>query len=132
MRHLYLALVMLSGSFGLFVEPTVAVDAEVGKPMENFSLRDFHGKVHSLDEFAESKLLVVAFLGNDCPLANLYAPRLERTSQQLLSNGVRFIGINSNVQDTPTRIAAYARKHGVTFPILKDPGNKVADAFGAR
>ena len=28
-------------------------------------------------------------------------------------------------------IARYAREHKITFPILKDPGNVVADLFGA-
>ena len=52
-------------------------------------------------------------------------------AQQFGTRGVAFVGINSNLQDTPTRIAAYARRLGLSFPILKDPGNKVADAFEA-
>jgi hypothetical protein len=44
---------------------------------------------------------------------------------------VAFIGINSNQQDTPTELGHYARRHGITFPLLKDPGNRVADIFSA-
>ncbi len=44
---------------------------------------------------------------------------------------VAFIGIDSNLQDTPEEIARYAADHGITFPLLKDPNNVVADAFGA-
>ena len=32
----------------------------------------------------------------------------------------------------PERLAGYARKHTLPFPLLKDPGNVVADRFGAR
>ncbi|MBQ0876304.1 redoxin domain-containing protein, partial [Acinetobacter baumannii] len=35
-------------------------------------------------------------------------------------------------QDLPTELAAYAQRHGVAFPLLKDLDNKVADALGAR
>ena len=44
---------------------------------------------------------------------------------------MKFIGINSNQQDSITKIASYARLHGTTFPILKDLNNVVADQLGA-
>lgn len=99
--------------------------------IEDFSLRDFRGKEWSLSGARNAKLIVVAFIGNDCPLAKLYAPRLEELSKKYRDRGVEFIAINSNVQDLPTEMAAFARIHGVTFPLLKDPGNTIADRFGA-
>ena len=103
----------------------------IGKRIENFSLRDYRGKMHSLDDYADSKLIVVAFLGTDCPLVKLYGPRLEEFSEKYAEQGVTFIAINSNRQDPPTKIGAYAKLYGMTFPILKDPDNKIADVFGA-
>jgi len=41
------------------------------------------------------------------------------------------LGINSNRQDTPTKIGAWAQRHGVDFTILKDPRNEIADRFRA-
>src|SRR6476646_6769694 len=41
------------------------------------------------------------------------------------------IGIDSNPQDSLTEIAEFVRSHEISFPILKDPGNVVADRFGA-
>src|SRR5262249_12494903 len=35
-------------------------------------------------------------------------------------------------QDTPKQIAEHAKKYGVPFPVLRDPGAAVADRFGAR
>lgn len=103
----------------------------VGKQIEAFTLKDFRGKEHRLADFADKKLLVVAFLGTDCPLARLYGPRLQKMADELAEKGVGFVGINSNRQDSITELAAHARRHGITFPILKDPGNHVADQFGA-
>ena len=89
------------------------------------------GTPYRLREAADSHVVVVAFLGTECPLAKLYAARLVEVANKYNDQGVTVWGINSNRQDTPTEIAAYARRHKIEFPLLKDPGNKVADLFGA-
>src|SRR5262249_41120199 len=45
---------------------------------------------------------------------------------------VQFLAINANRMDTAKRIADHAAKYRLNFPVLKDEGNKVADAIGAR
>ena len=82
-------------------------------------------------DFADSKCLVVAFLGTECPLAKLYGPRLQTLANEYESKGVRFLAINSNQQDSIAEIAAYVKQHGIEFSVLKDPGQKVADQLGA-
>ena len=104
---------------------------QVGRKIEHFSSRDYLGTEHQLSEFSESRLIVVAFLGADCPLAKLYGPRLQELSQKYKGQRVAFIGVNSNQQDTPTDIGHYVRQHGIKFPLLKDAGNKIADQFQA-
>ncbi len=106
-------------------------ESPIGKKVSEFALSDFRGKEHKLSDFSDHKLLVVAFLGTECPLVKLYAPRLVELAQQYQKQGVAFIGINSNSQDSITEIAAYARKHKIGFPLLKDSGNVVADQLGA-
>ena len=109
-----------------------AADARhIGRKIEDFALNDFRGKGHSLADFEESKLIVVAFLGTECPLVKLYGPKLEQMSQEYGPRGVAFVGICSNQQDAITEIAAFARVHEIHFPMLKDVGNVVADQFGA-
>ncbi|MBX3411268.1 MAG: thioredoxin family protein [Pirellulales bacterium] len=108
-----------------------ASHARLGKKIDNFELTDAHGKQRSLADLADAKLVIVAFLGTECPLANLYAPRLSSLAEKLKPEGVAVIGINSNQQDTPSEVAAHAAKLELTFPVLKDVGNRVADQFGA-
>ena len=74
---------------------------------------------------------MLAFLGTECPLAKLYAPRLAALAKEYESRGVVFVGIDANRQDAATEIAAYARQHGIEFPILKDLHQAVADKVGA-
>jgi len=117
-----------------FVSSSQAEDrtpSPIGKKIENFTLKDYRGKQVSLADYKEKKLVVVAFLGAECPLAKLYAPALAKMAKEYESKGVTFLGINANRQDSITEIASYAERHGVRFPMLKDVGNVVADRMGA-
>src|ERR1044071_9473770 len=71
----------------------------IGSKVENFSLPDFHGNAHALDEF-KGRPVVLAILGVECPLAKNYAPRLKELVAEFEKQGVAFIGIDSNVQDS--------------------------------
>ena len=103
----------------------------VGNRVTAFSAKDFRGRTHSLDEYSDSKVIVLAFLGTECPLAKLYGPRLASISEEYAGKGVTILGVNSNRHDSITEIAAYARIHEIGFPILKDLDNRIADQVGA-
>lgn len=108
-----------------------ATSSHVGRQIAAFELRDVYGKLHRLADYDAHDLLVVVFLGTDCPLVKLYGPRLAELAEEYAPRGVAFIAVNSNRQDTVTKAGHYARRHGIEFPVLKDPDNKVADRFGA-
>jgi peroxiredoxin len=103
----------------------------VGSKVDSFSAKDFRGRSHSLDEYADSRIVILAFLGTECPLAKLYGPRLAHIAQEYAGKGVTILGVNSNRHDSITEIAAYARIHEIEFPILKDLDNRIADQVGA-
>lgn len=103
----------------------------LGRRIDDFSLRDFRGKPHDLAALHDRPAIVIVFLGTDCPLVQLYAPRLVRLEKDLTAKGVPLWAINSNRQDTITQIGHFANRHHVTFPILKDPNGQIADRFGA-
>lgn len=110
----------------------VASASGLGQLIEGYELRDYRGRVRTLDELSDARLVVVVFLGTECPLAKLYAPRLAELHRQYGPRGVAFVGIDSNRQDSITEILHYARLHRLEFPVLKDVGNVVADQFGAQ
>lgn len=122
---------LLSSAPPLSADEAKPAKTPVGRAIENFTLKDYRGKSHSLNDFQQSKVVVVAFLGTECPLAKLYGHRLGKMHRDYADKGVAFLGVNSNCNDSITEIAAYADKHKIDFPVLKDPGNEVADAFAA-
>ncbi|HEX5104942.1 MAG TPA: thioredoxin family protein [Pirellulaceae bacterium] len=111
--------------------PAAEAATSVGKQIASFSLEDYRGKAWSLADFKDSKALVVAFVGTECPLVANYAARLQTLADQYNAAGVAFLAIDSNQQDSLTELAHFARTHKIEFPVLRDAGNKVADAFGA-
>ncbi|MBX9655227.1 redoxin domain-containing protein [bacterium] len=109
----------------------LATETPVGKKIENFKLPDQRGAEHSLDEFKRSAVVVIAFIGTECPLAKIYGPRLAELSEKFKSRGVSFIAIDSNRQDTLKELSGYVLSSGITFPVLKDNNNAVADQMEA-
>jgi peroxiredoxin/mono/diheme cytochrome c family protein len=115
----------------ILLPATLLSAADIGARIEPFSLPDVYGRDRSLEELAERPIVVVAFLGIECPLARLYAPRLQRLADEYVAHNVAIIGIDANQQDSLTDMAAFARQYGVTFTLLKDRDGAVADQFGA-
>jgi peroxiredoxin len=108
-----------------------APHSSLGRTVGDFALNDPTGAKRSLAEWKDRPVLVVVFLGTECPLAKLYGRRLAELDAKYAGGGVQIIGVNSNQQDTLQELAAYANKFEIKFPLLKDPGAKVADQFGA-
>ena len=105
--------------------------ATPARQIAGFELGDYRGKTWSLGEFKDKKAVVVAFVGTECPLVAQYAERLQELADKYASAGVQLLLIDANQQDSLAEIAAFARKHKLEMPVLKDAGNKVADLFGA-
>ncbi len=103
----------------------------VGHTVTEFALKDLQGVTHSLADLQDSPLVVVAFMGVECPLAKLYAPRLSELAEEFRQRGVAFLAIDANTQDSLAEMAHFARTYQLSIPFLKDPGSTVADLFAA-
>jgi peroxiredoxin len=108
-----------------------ALSALPPEPLD-FNLRDAAGRSHRLDDFRDSPVVVVVFLGAECPLAKLYAPVLVDLHKTFRTQSVAFIAVGSNQQDSLADLHRYAQENDLSFPFVKDTGNIVADRFGAK
>jgi peroxiredoxin/mono/diheme cytochrome c family protein len=121
----------VTGSVGVMALFALIGSGEPAKPSVGFRLQDHRGAWHTLDEARDRKVVVLAFIGTECPLAEAYAPRLAEVARDFEKRGVGFFGVDSNQQDGPVAIGRFAEKHGLPFPILKDIGNDLADRLRA-
>jgi tetratricopeptide (TPR) repeat protein/peroxiredoxin len=103
----------------------------MGRQITDFTLSDTNNVEHKLSGLADKPLVVVAFVGVECPLVQLYTGRLVALHEKLASRGVAFLAIDSNRQDDLREVEHYARTFEIPFPVLRDPAGEVAEAFGA-
>ena len=82
----------------------------------------------SLTELLNSGPVVLAFFKVSCPTCQLAFPFLERL--HVAGTGLQFAGVS---QDEAASTAQFAKRFGVTFPILLDPaadGYRASNAYG--
>jgi peroxiredoxin len=103
----------------------------IGSKMPGLKLATLAGAPTDLAAVAGKKGTLVIFVSVQCPVSNAYNERMEALAQEWRARGFAVVGINANQSESPEAVAAHAREHGLTFQILKDNGNRLADALGA-
>jgi peroxiredoxin len=103
----------------------------IGATIEDFSLPDADGKNHSLSSLKGKNGTVLIFVAVQCPVSNAYNERMEKLAQDYRARGITVVGINSNSTESAGDVKSHAASNKLTFVILKDNGNKIADALGA-
>jgi peroxiredoxin len=103
----------------------------IGATIDEFTLPDTNGKDHSLSSLKGKNGTVLIFIAVQCPISNAYNERMEKLAQDYKARGINVVGINSNVTEPSDEVKAHAAAHKLTFVILKDDGNRIADALGA-
>ena len=126
MIHSHLCPIFFSLLLVIGVATTKADESKTVSEVPTIELIGIDGstKVNIIDQ-PEQPLSVLCFLGTECPLAKLYAGRLQKISTDFPK--VRFVGINSNVQDSLDEIEEYIANNGITFEFAKDYDNRFAD-----
>jgi len=72
------------------------------------------------------RLVVVNFWATWCPPCVAELPSLERLHRALGNEGVQVVGISTDEDEAALR--RFLADRGLTFPILRDPGGRVAAA----
>lgn len=125
------AAVLLASSLAAPV--VCAAVLKIGAPAPDFTLPAVSdGKPVALrDLLGKSKAVAVVFVATKCPVSNAYNTRMAALGKEYAAKGIPLVGINSNKTEPAAEVKEHAEKHLSTFPVLKDDGNKIADAYGA-
>jgi peroxiredoxin len=96
-RILYFVLLVL------LALPAIADDDEIklptlpiGSAAPDFCLPGIDDKTHCLKDYAESKVLVIAFTCNHCPTAQLYEGRIKQLAADYKEKGVTLVAVEPN------------------------------------
>ena len=129
---LILALLVLAiAANARVVDPDLPTPPAIGATIVDFTLPDVDGKDHSLTSLKGKGGTVLIFIAVQCPISNAYNERMEKLAQDYKARGINVIGINANSTESAADVKKHAAEKNLTFPILKDNGNKIADSLGA-
>jgi peroxiredoxin len=130
-RNLSILLVLVFVIAGAALAGEVPAPPAIGSTIEEFTLPDLNGTERSLKSLAGKNGTVLIFIAVQCPVSNAYNERMEKLAEDYKAKGIAVIGINSNIAEDAAAVKAHAAEHKLSFPILKDPSNKIADKLGA-
>ncbi|HEY3836471.1 MAG TPA: redoxin domain-containing protein [Bryobacteraceae bacterium] len=100
--------------------------------LANIHIPDVNG--HPLDPLNPTgPASVLFFITNDCPIANSYAPEIQRICNDYAGKGVACTLVYSDLTLDAGAIRKHHSEYGYpdSIPAVKDNGHKLADATGA-
>ena len=87
---------------------------------DSVALSDFRGEVVLLNIWATW-----------CPPCRVEMPHLQTLHEKLADEGLRIVGVSIDSQGSGAAVDRFASDLGVEFLILRDPGDRVSNVFGA-
>src|SRR6266849_6299879 len=118
---------------------------EIGAPAPDFCLLGVDDRQHCLKDYASSKVLVIVFTCNHCPVAQFYEARIKQLAADYRERGVALVAIQPNnpdaillselghtdVSDSLAEMKIRARYRHFNFPYLYDgETQRASQAYG--
>lgn len=109
---------------------------QLGAQAPDFFLPATDGKKYRLEDFKEAKALVIFFTCNHCPYVIGSDEITRSTAEKFKTQGVRFVGINSNSKqtypdDSFEHMVERMKTHKFPWVYLYDESQDVARTYGA-
>ncbi|GAA4514289.1 thioredoxin-dependent thiol peroxidase [Brevibacterium yomogidense] len=101
---------------------------ETGDAAPDFTLPDAQGNEVSLSDFRGSRVVVYFYPAAMTPGCTTQACDFRDSLDALSAEGITVLGISP---DKPEKLATFAERDGLTFPLLSDADKSVMTAWGA-
>lgn len=120
-------------------------ELKIGEAAPDFDLIGIDEERHTLKDYADADLLMIAFLSNHCPTSQAVEGRIKKLLKDFKGKGLRLVAINPNdpaalrpdelgyskYNDSFPEMKRHAKEQGFTFPYLYDGETQaVAKAYG--
>ena len=99
--------------------------------MPTIQLMSVAGATEDLAHYVGKSGLVIIFVSTRCPYSNDYEMRMEELSHAATQRGFGFVGVNANRTEPAEEVIEHSNTDHLTFTILKDGNNRLADILGA-
>jgi thioredoxin-dependent peroxiredoxin len=98
-----------------------------GDKAPSFSLPDQDGVLHRLKDYAGKPVILYFYPKDDTPGCTKEACAFQDNLPRFAKSKAVVLGVS--ILDTASK-AKFAKKHGLTFPLLADADHEVADRYG--
>jgi len=121
-----IGMVFLGFLLALSLQDLMAAAGE-GKPAQDFTLASTAGRTVSLSDYKDKKNVIIMFWKTN----GLYCPfelnNLKERYQKLEKEGFEVLAVNK--KEAAVKVASFAGKQGLPFPVLLDEDGKVCDIY---
>jgi peroxiredoxin len=124
-RAALFSLVLLTG-LSLAGPASAAGPPALGAPARPFTLPDLEDRPVTLSSY-QGRLVLLHFWATWCPTCREEMTILEAAAR---AHAGRLVILGVNLGEKRSKVSAYVKESGITFPILLDGRGKVASAYG--
>src|SRR5262249_12127348 len=101
----------------------------VGAEAPALQLRDVNGARVDLQEVtSRKKVVLVTFWATWCGPCRIELPELEKLYAAKRDAGLEILAVNEDLETE--KLTDYLKERSLSFPVLRDPDGKVAQAYG--
>ena len=100
---------------------------EPGKKAPAFSLADQNGEAHKLSSYLGRPVILYFYPKDDTPGCTQETCEFQTALPRLKTSKAVVLGVS--ILDEKSK-AKFAKKHGITFPLLADADHEVAEKYG--
>ncbi|NOT27048.1 MAG: thioredoxin-dependent thiol peroxidase [Acidobacteria bacterium] len=100
---------------------------EPGTKAPAFSLKDQNGETHKLSDYAGRSVILYFYPKDDTPGCTQESCEFQASLPAISKQKAAVLGIS--ILDEKSK-AKFAKKHGLTFPLLADADHAVAEKYG--
>src|ERR1700735_164299 len=141
MRRSLIVLLTAFAAFAADTHPTLSLGASA----PDLSLPGTDGKTHQLSDYKDKQVLVVVFMCNHCPIAQMYEDRINQLVADYRGKSVAVVAIQPNdpnairideldsadMSDSLEEMKMRVAYHHLDYPYLYDGETQsVAEAYG--
>lgn len=119
---------LLVVGLALVQRPAPTQEASKASPV-SMTWSDLSGHTWQSADLQKNRATVFFFASTECPISNIYTPRMVELAKSYTARSVGFFLVDANREDSPASLRKYAAERGIAFPLVKDDKLALADSL---
>lgn len=107
-------------------------DEKAGAAASDFTTRDIDGKTFRLSDHLGKKVILLDFWSTFCQPCMAEFPHLNRLYEDNKAKDFMVVGVAMDGPETVAEVPSFARRNGVTFPVVLDEDSRIASLYNPR